>query len=192
MSRRVKFFIAIGIVIILGLLFALGLRGRVRKTEDRGQRTDVVQPASIPPAVVIPPPVLNESERAELALELSLETLARSFAERYGSYSNQNQFENVKDLYPFMTDGLRSKAAREIAQAQELSTSSSAAGYLGVTTKAMSVKVEERTAESARTAVQTQRKEVRDAESPRIYYQEIMLVFIKDGEQWKVDGVEWR
>lgn len=194
MSRRVKFIIAIVLVIILGILFALGLRGA--RKGGTGVRSTAVQETTgaaaitTPESAVIAP--IDEKQRAELTVELSIETLARSFAERFGSYSNQNQFENIKDLYPFMTNSLREKSAREIKQAQSAAPVSPTTQYSGVTTKAMSVEFEERTESRATVKVQTQRKEFLAAQtSPKIYYQEIVLTLLKDGGQWKVDSAQW-
>ena len=122
--------------------------------------------------------------------EVNLETLARSFAERYGSHSNQSDFENLEDLFPFMTEQMSKDSQKYVAD--QRAKKEVAIAYAGTTTQALSATFVERADNSAVINVATQRREIgSNSATPRIYYQDLTLTFVKVGEQWKVDGAEW-
>ena len=120
----------------------------------------------------------------------NLKRLAASFAERYGSFSNQGDFENLKELRVFMTDSMVREVDAYIADAGSSGTATPA--YVGMTTRALNSTVESLN-ESAGTAtvrVNTQRQEVKSS-GTRVFYQELVLKFIRSGEIWEVDSADW-
>lgn len=120
----------------------------------------------------------------------NLKRLAASVAERYGSFSNQGDFENLKELRVFMTDSLTREIDAYISEADARGTASPA--YVGMTTRALNSTIDS-LSESAGTAtvtVNTQRQEVTSA-GTRVFYQEIEMEFIRSGEIWEVDSMKW-
>ncbi|MEA3249556.1 MAG: hypothetical protein U9Q03_04325 [Patescibacteria group bacterium] len=120
----------------------------------------------------------------------NLKRLAHSFAERYGSFSNQGDFENLKELRAFMTDSMVKEVDAYIAEASARGSGTPA--YVGMTTRALSSAME-RIDEGSGTAsirVNTQRQETTSA-GTRVFYQEITIDFIRSGEIWEVDSAEW-
>lgn len=119
----------------------------------------------------------------------NLKRLASSFAERYGSFSNQGDFENLKELKVFMTDDMISEVDAYIAEA---GAGAGTASYVGTTTVALSSTVTRMNEEAgtATVVVNTQKQEVTSS-GTRVYYQEIELGFIRSGEVWEVDSAEW-
>ncbi|MFH1142565.1 MAG: hypothetical protein V1695_02530, partial [Candidatus Uhrbacteria bacterium] len=106
MSRRTK--ISIIIIIIVLILLALALFF---------WRWTPNEPATVPvvinePTIEVDEPEPNgpkemlPEEKAE-PVDVSLETLARTFGERYGSYSNESDFANLYDLMPLMTNSMQ-------------------------------------------------------------------------------------
>ena len=116
---------------------------------------------------------------------------ARSFVERYGSYSNQSNFENMEDLYPFMTDRMKTATAAFVKSQRD--KGAGGASYQGTTTHALSARTLEEGSERAVLSIASQRQES-NAEMPsgRVYYQTIELVLIKDGASWRVDEANWK
>ncbi|MDZ4229863.1 MAG: hypothetical protein U1C53_01875, partial [Candidatus Veblenbacteria bacterium] len=102
-----------------------------------------------PPSAADQPP-LSASEQ----IEATLSTTAAYFAEAYGSYSSDANFENLKVLEHLYTSAFRQRveAAASAAQAP--------AGFYGVTTKALAVTAENQTGSSAVALVTTQRQEL--------------------------------
>lgn len=186
MSRRKKFiiiFIALVIVTLgLWLIFSGDSDVLVKAPES-----PVVQTAkSTAEASNAAPATATEIQTA------SLESLARSFAERYGSYSNQSDFENLEDLYPFMTDKMRQYSQTYIAE-QRARVGRDESIYSGTTTRALNVTFVSRGDSTAVLNVATQRRESgAGLAEPKVYYQDLKLSLLKIGETWEVDEAEWQ
>lgn len=135
------------------------------------------------PATIAP---VTPAERAQQdASRLSL-----SFAERYGSSSNQSDFSNLSDLEVFMTDAMIERTRDFVAAEQAKATDMKA--YSGIITKAVvaDIKNFDDTAGTASALVKTKRQE-QAGTSPRTYDQTLSLTLKKVGNQWKVDSAEW-
>lgn len=119
-------------------------------------------------------------------------SLVLPFVERFGSYSNQGNFENLSDLLPFMSDAMRAWANKEIEKQsskpfQEL--------YRGVTTKALSYTVVDYKPEQNRAEmkVATQRKElIGSTTNARMYNQDVVVKLIKADGVWLVESAFWK
>ncbi len=135
---------------------------------------------------------VREPTAEELA-RTAAEILSKSFAERFGSYSNDGNFENVIDLYPLMTSSMKSWAENYVVKMRaEIQKQT----YEGTTTKAMSVSFNSLNVDegAAETVVKTQRTEIKTvngAQSERVYYQDLRLELVKVGDEWKIDGAYW-
>lgn len=178
MSSRVKIIIAIFILAIAVLAGFLIWKG--------SKSASVVTPsANVAPANVGAPSTYQTMISPGTG-EINIEQFARAFAERYGSYSNQSNFENIKDLYGFMTEEMRSREQRARSGAEGET-------YLGVTTRAISSKIISQSGSSAVIDVITQRKEEggRLAET-RLYYQNIEISLVNAQGGWKANAAEWK
>ena len=130
-------------------------------------------------------PTLNEEQKREV----NLEQIARMFAERFGSYSNQSNFENIKDLQVFMTDYMKKWSEEYIA---EHSTGASPI-YWGVTTNALSIKSSDIDDSEATVVVATRRRETSaDHDNYKVYNQDLKVLFKRVGGVWLVDGAYWQ
>lgn len=114
--------------------------------------------------------------------------LARSFAERYGSYSNQSDFSNLEELYPFMTAALRERTL-ELVERERLQPVD-AENYTGATTRVIGLKVVSQAPTHAEILAATQRSESGSGQD-RTYYQDLRLTLVVVGGQWKVDSTKW-
>ncbi|MDD5567195.1 MAG: hypothetical protein PHH01_03280 [Patescibacteria group bacterium] len=125
--------------------------------------------------------------------EASLKATARSFAERFGTFSNYSDYENVEHLLPYMTQRMKKWANKYIEEQRAKPPYTGI--YSGTTTKALSVKTSsfEEAAGTAEFLVSTQRKESTGTTSnARIYYQDIKIKFVKEQSVWKVDEAWWQ
>ncbi len=125
--------------------------------------------------------------------EASLRAIARSFAERFGTYSNHSDYENIEHLLPYMTNQMKKWAVGFIED--QRSEGAYAGIYTGTTTKAMSVTTRSYSEDEneAEFLVSTQRKESTGSTSnSRIFYQDIQIKFLKEQSVWKVDQAWWR
>ena len=127
------------------------------------------------------------------SLEDNLKKIASNFAERFGSFSNQNQFENIQDLEVLMSEKMKAWAENYVLEAKAKNPDTSV--YYGITTKAIKadlVSLDEK-AGRAEILVSTQRWEAKEATTNiRVFYQDIGIKFIFENKEWKVDAAIWK
>jgi hypothetical protein len=133
------------------------------------------------------------NERGSDKVELDMERLASSFAERFGSYSNQSDFRNITDLKIFMTDKMKVWSSDHIQKLREGNKFNE--NYYGITTKAVSRKVIEHDEQlgKAMIIVSTRRAEATDRieNTTNVFSQDLTLTLLKVGADWKVDSAYW-
>ena len=122
--------------------------------------------------------------------QTTLESEAKSFAERLGSYSNQSNFANITDLKLQMTTSMQAWADKYISTNQQAAYSGH---YQGVTTHAISDEVKNfnATAGQAEILVHTQKISTNATSSPVTTYQDITITFVKQNNNWLVDNAAW-
>jgi len=120
--------------------------------------------------------------------------MSGSFAERFGSYSNQSNFANILDLKIFMSERMKYWADSFILE-QNKRNSANNDIYYGITTKSIAKEMRDYDEDIglATVLVQTRRREATGASSnySNIYNQDIMITFIKENGAWKVDSANW-
>ena len=121
-----------------------------------------------------------------------LERIALSFSERFGSYSNHSDFRNILDLKIFMSKSMQSWADKYVKSLKEKSNPTDV--YFGVTTKSVTSEVVnfDKNNNSAEILIKTQRKESTGTlKNARVYYQDIIVKFIKEDKVWRVNSAYW-
>ena len=142
-----------------------------------------------------PKPTYNYNAQAEANRTLTAEDLRKmslSFAERFGSFSNQSNYSNFEDLKIFMSDNMKKWSDGYVADLEKAATSTTA--YYGISTIAISGEVKKfnTTAGQAEVVVSTQRREQSaNSSSANVFNQNITLDFVKVGNDWKVDAAYW-
>jgi len=111
--------------------------------------------------------------------------LARIFTERYGSYSTDSNFQNVKDLESLSTNDLWQVLKAKIGTTQNGSE------YLGMSTKVVSMKLTKWGASSAQVDLDTLRKEEKSGGAITSKNQSITVYLVKTSGKWLVDDVKW-
>jgi len=116
--------------------------------------------------------------------------MAELFAERYGSYSNQGSYQNLRDLLPVMTPSYRAKTESFLAS---VDTSMPAASYEGYTATKVATK-EIAFNENAGTAtyeVSLQQVKTVSGQEPETLYPVLRLSLREIGDDWRIDDAEW-
>jgi len=152
------------------------------------QPAEQTQTSSLPATTVAPKTAIRQAE----VTEDDLKRLAASFVERYGSYSNQSGYVNIRDLKIFMSRSLQIWADNYIEQARQQNSPSDI--YYGITTKAITTETAEfnNTAGRAEFSVATQRREsTGTSANMRTFAQTAQIVMVKEGGVWKVDRITW-
>ena len=130
----------------------------------------------------------------------TLEAIARTFAEKFGSFSTMGNFENIYDVEFFMTADMKEglllgKFERPKKYIVDNAVEPGAEFY-GVTTRALKTEIvvmdDDET--QAQIVVTTQREETRGSITGRsnIIYQKIAIDFLKIENEWKVNAANWR
>ncbi len=138
-------------------------------------------------------PKIAQTESTKQIGKNELMRMAASFAERFGSYSNQSNFSNIIDLRMFMSRRMQKWADDYVAQ-QRLKGAANDI-YYGITTKAIG---EEVTAYDdhigqASVAVNTRRREAVNStgNTEKTFSQDVVINFILENGAWKVDAANW-
>jgi len=196
MSRRNKIIIALVVAIVV-ILIILGIFWWLNKIRQQEALSGVNSNQGLQIPEVLPQASAGLPEESQslvqgLELETTLKALAFTFAERFGSYSNEVNFSNLDDLKDLMTIKLKAwvdnyKKEKQV-QIQGEQT------YYGITTKALSAEITsfEEDLGRAEIIVKTRREEAKgSAINPRPFYQDLQLGLVKTGDGWKIDTADW-
>lgn len=118
--------------------------------------------------------------------------IARSFAERFGSFSNHSDYGNIEDLRSLMTAKMKIWADDYVLNLR--SSKDKTGAYYGITTKAL---VEPKLlnlekSSNVEVLVSTQRQEVGTSGEDRNYEQNIKIIFVNEGGKWLVSEANWQ
>jgi hypothetical protein len=198
--------VAAGILIIAGIAYFLFFAAQPLTTTisdtigDLGKRAGpaVEEPKGELPAEPLKEEITkivyeeNKTAPAKIT-ETDLKRIASTFAERFGSYSNQSNFGNINELKVFMSPSMQSWANGYVDEMRIQSGDSSL--YYGITTKSVYQEVmefDEDTGE-AKILVKTQRREsTGTTKNSSTFNQDITISFKKLGQAWRVDSASWQ
>lgn len=184
MERKRQFVLG-GVVLLVFLLLLLLLLLFGKPKREVQTITNTVPNADL----VLIPPTADATGGVNLAPEVAFDVrnvrrFAMQFAERFGSFSSEASYQNLRDLQPVLTPRMQEYV-------QSIIAGSGVGGeFYGVTTRALSAAIEEKTDTAATVLVGAQREEVK-AGTPRVFTQSLRVTFEKSGDGWKVDSAEW-
>ena len=162
----------------------------------------VIEPATQPAIVAttsVPAEPLATNVQSVSPLKKSevsgddLARMASAFAERFGSFSNQSDYGNIRDLLIFMTATMKNWADNYISDARSKKGDTSI--YYGIVTKAIAATINrfDGDAGQAEILVRTQRRESAGASgNSSTFYQDIIIKFLRENGVWRVDGIYWQ
>jgi hypothetical protein len=189
-DRRKRIVFVLGLIILVVVLLILML-WRLFAKEPSATPIVEQQPASIDEPIQQAEPQISpiaEQQRSERIESAPITIQAKTFAERYGSFSNEAGFQNLYDVMPFMSQSFVDETQAFIDSATPAQT------YYGVTTRVITVNVVgiDETAGTATVELMTQREEANGSpEKTSLKYQKLNLEFVKEGELWKVNSASW-
>ncbi len=157
--------------------------------ENQNNIQEPVTPDNSQNEPVVPESLITEEEK----LKAQLEKIVSAFVERFGSFSNQSNYENLEDLMSLMTDNFKSWAENYIRQKRESGANTSV--YYGMITKTMNVSVVDFSQEmgEAEFNVSTQRQEsLGSVANSRVFYQDATVRLVEEGGLWKVTEMRWK
>jgi len=159
----------------------------IRQTQPTSQITPEIPVAT---STTVRP--VQTVKKTEVTAE-DLARLASAFAERYGSFSNQSDYGNIRDLEIFMTDRMKQWAENYVNDARSRKTQTEI--YYGIVTKAIFSESKQFDTDmgQAEVLVKTQRRESTGvAGNNSTFYQDISIKYLRERNVWRVDGVYWQ
>ena len=161
----------------------------------RGPKSEQPLPQPVPTVVESPEEIDNggqtEIQRQQQDNRVrtsSAQAVAKTFAERYGSFSTEASFQNLRDVMPLMTVAFATETEQQIA------TMELGGNFYGVTTRVISLQIDQDdTTGTATASLQTQREEAfGTAQNITVKYQDIILGMILENDTWVVSSAEWQ
>lgn len=184
MSRPTKIILVIIAIILLAIVIAVLVKFVNFPKGQGGQEKEVVVQ---PKEAVTPLPPAPENYQNPLSgsapIEISLAQQARSIAERFGSYSTDNPFENLKDLTPIITEQLRKEFDEIIRKGVK-------GEFQRVLTYSTGVEPIEANDEIKRFRVPVQRI-IQNSRGTEREKSSMRVRFVRVGEVWKADSIVW-
>ncbi len=133
------------------------------------------------------PPPLGITARPQTAEEVERQAarqLAKTFVERYGSYSTHNDYANIKAVEELVTPAFWQTLGQRMTKPQ-------AKEFYGVTTMAVSAEIIEwQDGQRAKVSVKTRRLEEKSGERTLSDFSATMVALVKEGDRWLVDKIE--
>jgi len=193
--------IAIGLIIIILIIYFLFLKKSPAPVTTTPTNPEVAGTLPFSPQIGTTTPsdkprnyqqynVANEPEHKINANDLG--KISMSFAERFGSFSNQSNYGNFTDLKILMTDNMKTWADKYVTDLRNQPQNSDA--YYGVITTAITFEVKkfDDKAGQADIIVATQRRESTEAiNGGTPYSQNLSLSLVKKNGEWLFDKAYW-
>ncbi len=124
----------------------------------------------------------------EDTVDVTIQDTAEKLAEIYGTYTNRDNYKNLKDLESYVATSMWQYLRSMMAVAQDPS-----APFYGVTSKALSSAVIEEGEGVTTLLVTTKREEISSQTStPKVSYKLLLMEFLKEGEEWKLSSAYWQ
>lgn len=184
MSNRTKIalIIAAGFAAIVLIIIFIALGNRDKTAE---KAANVKEGALIAVETPVVSPLPEKEKQA-----FSAQSLALAFVERFGSFSNQSNFLNFKELFSTMTETM--SVWVEKTYLPKLKKEYPAAGFFySISTKTGTAEIIEQKDDSMKIKITAVRKETREGKGEQEFLQDIILELKKKNNNWLIDGAYW-
>ncbi|MBP9828334.1 hypothetical protein KBC55_04280 [Patescibacteria group bacterium] len=184
MQRKTEIALALGVVIALILLILfLVLNRRQAVLPDTAPQNNLPSTSQATPSTTLTPTQLAQVPEPQA---VSAQTIARTFAERIGSYSSEADFANLDDVAALGTAKLQAKIENMKA------TTVLGESYYGISTTILGLDEISSTETTQVINVRTQRQEaVGSPGNVAVRYQTLEVTLLFDGTGWLVDDFVW-
>jgi len=182
-----KIFIIIIILILIGgIFYFLIWRARLgTKPSSSISSQETVAPPPSSPETEMDSATLIVEPLEILKQELTIR--ARTFIERYGSYSSDTDFANLQDLLPLMSNRLANETKNYLTTEK---TEPKTRKFYGLTTRVLSIEIKNIVPDvSANFSAFCQQQETKD-KTTITFYKAAQLKMIFENNDWKVDSIE--
>lgn len=134
-----------------------------------------------------------EAQAAGISDEMlgAVQTTAERFAERFGTFTNQDDFANYENLQNYATPEMQSWMQNFIAERKK-EYADQKINFYGVTTSAVVSHILTARPDTIKVLVDTKREEITDTnEDPKVTYQNIIIEMKNVKGDWKVNFAQF-
>lgn len=199
MERRTKIIIVVAVVFAVLVIALVALAPLIKKfgVGENANSTNIFTNTNTTKSEFAENKNVQADTRKEIltkepSSQSVLIAIAKTFAEKFGSFSNQGNFENLEDAKYFMTARMIEWTNQYIEKNKKVQN----AVFYGVTTKSLKEEIITLSddEESAQVLVSAQQEEFGSevASRGKIVYKRLMLDFKKVDNSWKVDSAQWQ
>lgn len=122
--------------------------------------------------------------------DVALKTKAEKLAEIFGTYTNKDKetHKNLKDLKKYATTKMQSWLDAQAKNAVDAN-----APFYGVTTKALSSAIIDSASAKKSVLITVKKEEILSTnQTPKSVYALLLMNFVKESGEWKLDGAYWQ
>jgi len=192
MTTRKMRLTVIGLIVLVLLLLILWFLWFLFRSEKSPEVGKEVETSQINEETSTEPTLKEQQLKQEQDtrnLAAGVTSVAKMFTERYGSHSNEANFQNLIDVFPLMTESFVQESKVMISNAII------SEAYYGVTTNVLTVTVEKMDEAKgfATIRLNTQREIAKDSpQNISVENQEILLELVRLEGVWKVASANWQ
>jgi hypothetical protein len=121
----------------------------------------------------------------------SAQITSKMFVERFGTYSNHGEFNNLEDLYsmmtPFMANWVKTTYLPDFRADYPVDSD-----FYRLVTLALTAEIIDETATTTDVMVSTQRTKTMGTGEPEKFNQDIKIELQKQGDNWLINGAYWQ
>lgn len=185
-NKKIIILIVLCVVVVLGIIIYFVATREKSPTPDQDATPikKVVIDKESAAKVVLPPPTDSEKQAA------SVKNIALSFAERFGTFTNQSNYQSFNDLKPVLT------AATQVwlqnSYLPMLMKEHDPRGFFyRIVTDARTAEILEQTATSVKVKIAAQREETKGDAAPQSFIQNLVIDLVLENNNWLINGVYW-
>lgn len=195
LRTRIFIFVSIGIIILLAILVVVWNRSKKNPpSTPTSTVVDTVNDTSsfqVIDANNFDTTKISTSTRAieqpkqftsEEATEQSLKQLAKIFIERYGTYSTDNNFQNILDVQTLVTPSLWNTIKPNGVK--------NAGSFIGITTQAVTSEIVDKKPDALTIRVKTIRNEQKGTKINSLQ-QSVLVTLVKQNSSWLINAFSW-
>ncbi|MBI4215224.1 MAG: hypothetical protein HY602_00685 [Parcubacteria group bacterium] len=184
------------IAIIAFFLFIIGFIILGLREDKEGARPEALSEPAAPSPAGEPSQPATEEELQAIVLPTPFSEarrVARTFVERYGSYSTQTNFQNLEDVMYLAADTLKISLQKTLEEKRKSAAAEFA--YSGMTTQVLSDEIVSGGLGDEKVVVllKTQRSSSNgSAANVKTVYQDAEVTLLKIEGEWKVESIAWK
>ncbi len=193
MSLRARIFIIVSILVlfILGISIFLIVKNKNKTAEPQtavpADNTAAINNGQVAVGTSVPEGLPAKVVSPLEAEKNGAQQLAKVFVERYGTYSSDNNFQNIKEVQTLVTESLWSKISAPITAK---TTTSANQNFTGMTTKVISMDLTSWSDAKATVELKTSRIEEKNG-VVTTRYQNAIVEMVKLNGVWLVNKLLW-